>query len=103
MPEIAAPRQEEDRSLLPREEARGNRGRSLRAAALTYIPDMPTLLRDRDEFAIYAAVLGTGSHLPGTGQRVVSDSSQDVDGLSRTWTDVRGRLRGPGSLQHLQP
>jgi hypothetical protein len=33
------------------------------------------------------------SDLSGTGQRVVSDLSQDVDGLSRTWTDAGGRKR----------
>jgi hypothetical protein len=27
---------------------------------LTYIPGMPSLLRDRDEFVIGAAILGTG-------------------------------------------
>src|SRR5690606_19009286 len=34
------------------------------------------------------------SNLPATGQRVVSDLSQNVDGLSRTWTDTCGRSRG---------
>jgi len=34
-----------------------------------------------------ATAAGTVSDLPGIGQRVVSDLSQDVDGLSRTWTD----------------
>lgn len=37
------------------------------------------------------AAIGTVSDLPGIGQRVVSDLSQDVDGLSRTWTDAGER------------
>lgn len=40
-----------------------------------------------------AAATGIVSDLSGIGQRVVSDLSQDVDGLSRTWTDAGGRRR----------
>ena len=40
-----------------------------------------------------SAAAGTVSDLPGIGQRVVSDLSQDVDGLSRTWTDAWGLER----------
>ncbi len=42
-----------------------------------------------------AAAVGTASDLPGIGQRVVSDLSQDVDGLSRTWADAGGPCPGP--------
>ncbi len=38
-----------------------------------------------------AASAGAVSDLPGIGQRVVSDLSQGVDGLSGTWTDAGGR------------
>ena len=38
--------------------------------------------------------IGMVSDLPGLGQRVVSDLSQDMDGLSRTWTDAGGRRQG---------
>lgn len=38
--------------------------------------------------------VGRVSDSSGTGQRVVSDSSQHVDGLSRTWTDADGLLGG---------
>ena len=37
-----------------------------------------------------AAAAGTMSDLPGIGQRVVSDLSQDVDGLSWAWADAHG-------------
>jgi len=44
--------------------------------------------------AAAATATGTVSDLPRSGQRVVSDLSQDVDGLSRTWPDRRRTLSG---------
>jgi hypothetical protein len=50
-----------------------------------------------------AAAVGTVSDLPGVGQRVVSDLSQDVDGLSRTWTDIRAHPCGRSSHRGSRP
>lgn len=39
-----------------------------------------------------AAAADRVSDLPDFGQQVVSDLSQDVDSLSRTWTDAGGKV-----------
>src|SRR5699024_2313985 len=51
-----------------------------------------------------SAAVGSVSDLSGTGQCVVGDLSQDVDGLSRTWTDAGGRDRLPRTdLVQIEP